>query len=263
MPERGLPGGAEHLHPGLGLDIVSGALKREELVAVASHARGCRSCEDLLRQWLGETEAVAAMALPVRGEDGRFQAARASRDDLSQRVAPVSGRGFRRRWVVSAVGAVAAAAALTLVILPRGHAPYVAEPYWIGLPTDGVVSRSVEGRNVDPRFLDGLAAYELHHAARAAELLGGVQVPGDLGDLARLYLASALYNAGRFEAASDSLLAMDLETVPQPWKDQGMWLLGLSLSASGDREAARSWFQQVAAGSGKLADRARKRLDVR
>lgn len=176
-------------------------------------------------------------------------------------VRPEAAGSGRRRWLLPAAGALAAAAALVLVLLPRGHAPYVAEPYWIGLPTDGVVSRSVDGTEVDPRFLDGLAAYELHHAAQAARLLDGVRVPGDLGGLAGLYLATALYNAGRFEAAADSLRAMNLEAVPRPWRDQGMWLLGLSLAAAGNPEAARPWFERLASGDGALSRPARRRLE--
>lgn len=169
-------------------------------------------------------------------------------------------RRRRWRWIVPAVGALAAAAALILVLLPRGHSPYVAEPFWIGLPTDGVVSRSVDGADVDPRFLDGLAAYELHHAARAAELLTGSRVSGDLGNLAGLYLATALYNTGRFRDAADTLQSMDLETIPEPWKDQAIWLLGLALAADNRPQAAEARFEQLALGDGNLAARAQKRL---
>lgn len=261
MTEANLPGGAEHLTPELGLDIVTGSLGTETLNAVAAHVRRCPVCEERLRAWLAEAEAAAAAALPVRGGDGRFQA---EADTAAPSAARASGvRRVGGRWVVSAAAGLAAAAALILVFLPRGGVPGAGDQYWIPVPSDVAVRRSPEGTAGDPRFGDALAAYKRHDAVAAANLLAGLRTSGDAGGLVGLLGASVLYNTGHFEAAADSLAALDPLTLPQPWKDQAMWILGSALSASGKRDAARPWFERLAEGDGELAGRARERLESR
>lgn len=176
---------AEHLYPELGLDIVTRSLETDVLKTVAAHVRKCPPCEEQLRAWLAEAEATAALGTPVRGEDGRF---RRAGDDavtgLGSGVRPSLEGGFRRprRWWAAA-GALAAAAALTFVFLPRGGPYRVPEPYWIAPQTEVVVRRSLEGTVDDARFRDALGAYERHDAAAAAELLTLLRASGNAGDL--------------------------------------------------------------------------------
>jgi hypothetical protein len=257
------PGGTVHLDEALLLDLGAGALAGEELHAAALHARACPPCEARLRAWTGAIERLRAAGVPVRGDDGRYVLPElppgpetpASRG----RVIPLF-RG-RRPVLLAATGIVAAAAAVALLVLPRARDVRPAEAYWIPPVSAGTVSRAAQPE-ADPSLAEGFRAYGEHRAEDAARRLAGARASGDLDLLRRLYLAGALYNSGNAAAAAETLRALDVETLPEPVKDEAEWLFALSLTASGRTGEAGSWFEKLAAREGAIGERARRRLGI-
>jgi anti-sigma factor RsiW len=258
------PGGDAHLDETLGLDLAAGLLSPEEQRAVAEHARRCSPCEARLLAWTGEAERLKATDAPVRGGDGRFVLPGEARGWVS-RVPPASAtvHAFPRRRlpVLLPAAGILAAAVVALVVLPRTRNPHPAESYWIPPVSEGTVSRAARP-DVDPDLAAGFNAYGDERAGEAVRLLERARAAGDLDLLRRLYLAGALYNSGEAAAAAETLRALDVETLPEPWKDEAGWLYALALTGSGHAGEGTAWFERLAGREGEIGDRARRRLGL-
>jgi hypothetical protein len=97
----------------------------------------------------------------------------------------------------------------------------------------------------------------------AVDLLRSAKAQDGLEDLRRLYLAGALYSSGKPMDAASTLESLDVDTLPQPWKDEARWLLILSLEAAGSRDAALPILERLARTEGEFGARARARLERR
>lgn len=237
-----------HLNDDACIDILSGALSREQAGELLDHTRACPQCEARFRAAAAEYETLSAQAADTLANPAEPPAIA---------LAPRGRRVRRVRRIVAAAGVVAAAAAAVVLLLPKG--PGAPPEYWLPAARESIDIRSLPDSG-EEQLTDGLAAYDARRLDAALAALATARVSGPFEDIRRIYLASALAIDGRPDEALPVLDGVEVDALPQPWRSQAHWIRALALDASGREEDAVVLLEMLAAGDGDLAGRAAARL---
>lgn len=255
------PGGSDpHLDDDRRLDLLHGLLPDAERERALAHLEACAACEELLR-----ADAAAHERLRARGAPPALAALppRATAPSPAGPVRPAAARlrlaaAWRRPPVRWAAVAMAAAAVLALIVLPRGGGD--AWPALSRLPAAGgeVLVRGGDGRTApDGELGRALAAYERGDWDRAAELLSRLEAPPALRTLRDVYLGSALAWQGNHRRAAAVLAPVAGAALPDPWGSEARWTLYVSLRRSGQEARADSLLAVLSREPFELGERAR------
>lgn len=248
------------LHPGPDrlLDLVNGLLPSSERSELIDHLRRCAPCGLALREVAASHEKglaiFAEMLSPARSGPSIHV------------LAPRQRR--RARWRTAS--ALLAAAAVLVAVLwgtnarrasqgPSQRSEQMAEVVtWLPEPEPTVFQRDATRQAADPRIVQGLAAYRDRDARTARRLLSSARATGPLEQVRRIYLGSALLHLGQEDDAFETLRAIELAQVPEPWKSEAQWLLALAHEGTGHTAKADSLYRLLAARPGEIGERARR-----
>jgi len=75
-----------------------------------------------------------------------------------------------------------------------------------------------------------------------------------------VFLGSCLTQAGEYRRAVQTLRSVQIETIPEPWRDEGYWTLLVALHGAGDAAAADSLLHALADQTTAVGARARRLL---
>lgn len=234
-----MTGAERHLGEDDLLDLAHGALDDAREAPLLAHLRACAACEARLRGVAGVRE--------------RFRA----RGEAVRRGRPARSRPLARplRLLVPAFAVVAA---LAFWMTRDNDAP--AGFPWLPDASSLVVTRDGGSDTGDAKLREGLAAYARRDAAAAIEALGRASASGAFESVRRVYLGSALAQAGRAEEAAVILERTPFESLPEPWRSEGGFTLAALWRDAGNAAAADSLFGIVAKGEGPAAARAKDAL---
>jgi hypothetical protein len=221
------------------IDLSRGLLPADDRTRTLSHLSACAACEETFRGIC-----AAAAKLAVEGQ-------------------PPASASRRRRalWISAAAAAVVAVIALVGAFVLRRQPGQDAAEAWLPVDeSESVLFRSLPGSNENALFLQAVEAYSAHDARRVVELLGDRKIPREY-DFLRLLLASAYEREGSDERALAILDALDVDSLPEPYRDRARWERYLALRGSAQAEAARSVLSDLASRPGRYQERARQALD--
>lgn len=209
---------ARHLDDDQCACLVLGLAPAEEHASATAHLRACPACETRLRAHAG--------------------AAVRARADLSAgvgiHVVPTPRR--RARWRVAA--GIAAAAVLVTVFLVRAPSQRSTAPDWLTTPDDMVRMRS--DVPADPSLRAGLEAYARHDLPAAIAALRSAQASGAAEQARRLYLGHALLASGEVGEARAWLESVELDMLPDPWREEARRSLAAVWRQTGRARSADS-----------------------
>lgn len=188
-----------------------GDWQRAEAVA---HAGECPECEARLRAHAG---AVARARADIAG--GVVRAVPGGRSD------------WRSTTAAAAVAAVLVAVAVFR--MPGSSTP----PEW--LTGSETVRTRAEGV-LDDELVAGFDAYARHELPAAIAALKGAHASGAAETARRLHLAHALLASGDPNGARDWLECVDMEALPQPWRDEAERSLASAWRRTGHAQQADS-----------------------
>jgi hypothetical protein len=237
----------EHLSDGRLIDLEAGLLDPDVRAQVLEHLRACAACEARLQDTHAAAERLTLRPVP------RPEAA-SGRPDLS------SQSRRRPRRIRPAVAVAMAAAILLVVAVPIVLRRPPADRLDVWLPVDEnlLLTRSAASSE-DSSFREAIAAYESRDSRRVVALLENRPIPPDRAPL-QLLLGSALETEGRHARARAVIEALDVDTLPQPARDQARWVLFVSLRREGREPEARRLARELARGNSDFAGRARAAL---
>jgi len=208
-----------HLDDDVCAALVLGLASASETEAAIAHARTCAPCETRLRAHAGA--GVRARADVAAGAGVRV----------------VEPRGTRPVWPI--VAATAAAAAVLAVFLMRAPAPPThTAPTWLTTPGEFVRTRSEVP--VDDALRAGLEAYARHDLPAAIRLLRAAHASGGSEQARRLYLGHALLASGAAAEARAWLESVDLDALPDPWREEARGSLAAAWRRTGRTRQADS-----------------------
>jgi hypothetical protein len=215
-----MTGAALHLNDDACADLVLGLAGVDERAMAETHLRSCPECEMRLRAHAGAR--VRARADLAGGVGVRV-------------VVPPRKRNG---WLPAAG---VAAAVVAIVLLARSPVPSRRlEPRWLTTPGELVRVRGDEP--IDDRLRAGFAAYARHDLPAAIAALEAAHATAGAEQARRLYLGHALLAAGRAAEARTWLERVDLNALPQPWRDEAVQALAAARRAvdtASPREGSR------------------------
>ena len=236
------------------INVLHGLASREDDGTALTHLKSCPECEARFRVLVREREELAGESAPgIVG--GRLVLP----ERPAGRSRPQSDRPGKKRWRVW--GALAAAAVVLIVLLPRFQGESDPFDYW--LPTDdaGTTLRSTQnGTAAD--FLAGLEAYRRRDAREALQYFEKSRVPEGYETLRSIFLASALILNERFEEAREILTELDIPNLPSDWRRRSWWLLYIALRKGDDPRAVQVLDELIDVG-GEIGERARAEKERR
>jgi hypothetical protein len=166
------------------------------------------------------------------------------------------GQWTRLLWA----GSLAAAAVIVVLLSWPGRMPPDREAtWWIPVESQVLHNRSA-ARAADSSFTAGLRAYARRDAEAAVPLLEHALTNAGWEDLRRVYLASALVHASRGDAALGILQTLDVQTLPQPWRDRAQWVRFQALQDTGRHTEADSLLRSLVDATSEVGALARERL---
>jgi hypothetical protein len=226
----------DHLRGDEIIDLIHDLVVDPARAQYLEHVARCRSCAELVRRRSAEMETARARAsAAVRHRRPR--------------------RGLRPRFLWISLAAVAAAAALALFLVAP---PRPSSPLEYTLPGPAVLT-TLRSENEDLPVLEAaLEDYARHRATAVIERLGPVEFHEPVESLRRIYLASALVEAGRPRRAIATLDAMDVSTLPEPWRGHAQAVLFVACRADGQAERARATLGELMQRTDSLGDLARR-----
>jgi hypothetical protein len=228
---------AQHVSEDRLIDLSRGLLPPDERARTLAHVSACAACEEKFREICGAAAKLAvAESLPT----------------LTAR---------RRRVVRISIAATAATLLIAVLgawVLRRNPAPSDAEA-WLPVESERVMFRTLPGSDENALFLQAVEAYSAHDARRVVELLGDRRIPPEY-DFLRLLLASAYVRESSYERALTVLDALDIDSLPQPYRDRARWERYLALNRSAKAEEALSVLSELASRPGEFQARARQAL---
>jgi hypothetical protein len=145
---------------------------------------------------------------------------------------------------------------------PGGVTHHSAQTWWIPVESQVLHSRSATAP-ADSSFAAGLRAYAERDAAAAIALLEAARTQEGWEDLRRVYLASALVHASQGDTALGILQGLDVQTLPQPWRDRAQWVRFQALQATGRHAEADSLLHGLIDATGEVGAMARERRSRR
>lgn len=228
-------------HPGEDalIDLAHGLVVGHAARPLLVHLATCADCERLFREISGRRERLLAEGAPTPGRSN-----------------PSMER--RRVWPWLAAAAMLAVAVAAPLLVDRKH-PVLIDAL---LPAEGETTLMRSGDHVAglDSFIEALEVYRARDPRLAARLFREADVPEGYDGLRRLYLASALLLVGEPDESLAVLETLNVDTLPQPWRDEARWVAYLGLRERGDAEAARPRLEQLADSPGEIGDRARREL---
>lgn len=219
-------------------DLLHGMLPRDEVDRAVQHASVCIDCDRQFRQQAAEFELIRALPVPGmrRGTSGSG-------------VVAMRRKPWKRPW-----WGVAAAAVLATVLIDRWGGERTTQlEYWI--PSDAAHVQVRDATITD--LAQALQAYEARDAERSLVLLRQADPPPELAPLRDLYLASAFTLSHRYPEALEVLARLEISLLPQPWRDDAMWIRYIALAGGGHDAEAALFLDELADRPGPLGDRAR------
>jgi hypothetical protein len=195
--------GELHLSDDACADLVLGLADAAQCAAAETHVRSCPECETRLSAHAGAR--VRARADLAGG--------------IGMRAVPAPRK---RNWRMPAAGAAAAAAAIMLLAHNPASTRH-SEPHWLTTSAELVRVRGDEP--MDDRLRAGFAAYERHDLPAAIAALEAAHATAGAEQARRLYLGHALLAAGHAAEARAWLERVDLDALPQPWRDEAVQAL--------------------------------------
>ncbi|HEX4823595.1 MAG TPA: hypothetical protein VFV19_04755 [Candidatus Polarisedimenticolaceae bacterium] len=219
-----------HLSEDRLLDLAAGLVERSLAEPLLAHVRSCGACESRFRDICGELE----------------------RSNLAPPV------GLRRARVRVAIG-LAAAALIGIVLFPLlrvAKAPGPAE-YWLPVENDTVALRAGRPLGDDAVFAEAAEAYARHDAARVIGLLRDRTIPETQDPLKLLYASAALHR-GDAPGALATLEALEVDSLPQPYRDRAKWIELGALLALSRGDDARRLAAELAARPGEFSKEAER-----
>lgn len=223
-----------HLDDSICADLVLGLLPRASADAALAHAERCAECEARLRAHAG----ASVRAHVEAGSDG--DAAReAAVIPLPPRSAP------RPAWIATIAAGAAAALFLALAIPRLGReAPALSAPERLTSAREIVRTRADAA--LDPRLVEGLAAYERGEPNEAVQALRAASAAGAAEQVRRLYLGHALLSNAQPIEALAWLESVDLAQLPEPWHGEAVRSLAAAWRANGRHAQADSLARAIA-----------------
>jgi hypothetical protein len=213
------------------LDLAAELLAPGDAQDTIRHLESCPPCEDRFRTACRDVELAKLRRRPVR------------------------------RLPVIRVAAIAASFLVVVALAwwVRAPRPEDAAAYWF--PVDGeTVSLRAGAPTADEKvYTDAVAAYRAHDPAKVVSLLRDRAIPEVLDPL-KIMLASALVKTGDARRAEDVLVALRVESLPQPDRDRASWILYAALRDSGKRTEARAVLDALASHPGEFTDAAKTEL---
>ena len=125
---------------------------------------------------------------------------------------------------------------------------------------DEVALRATPQEPLPGGVVEAILAYGTGDLDRAVELLTATGAEGAPEAIRRVYLGSALARLGRPEEALDALAPASDGTLPEPWRGEAAWTRAIALREAGRAADATAALEDLVAGEGPLADRARRLL---
>jgi tetratricopeptide (TPR) repeat protein len=260
----------EHLSEERCVEILNGLVPASQLDTVVEHLKRCRRCEDLLRARAAEFERLRAGPMPRRLE-GQGLVLIPREAEGGEETRPRWWQVFRDRrrpawWPLVparplALGTVGLAlVALALLVLGRGETA----PPLHRLPGERAFLSLRSGEDVAgmESLREGIRAYAAGDYRRAVGILAATRAPEGSEDLRRLYLASALSLSGRYEEASRVLEELAPETLPQPYRDEALWIRYVVLWHTGSRREAETLLERLRGSPGEIGALARRHWDA-
>jgi len=224
-----------HLSEDRLIDLARDLVPPHERDGLIAHIEACAACEARFLATCREAELLELRGLPP-----------------ALRAQP--RRGFV--WAAAAAAAILAAALLGGAFLrQRGDD---LEP-WLPVDSERVMLRSLPSTADNEAFLEALEAYARHDSGRVVELLRGRALPPQYEFLG-LFLASAQVRENDCEAALATLERLDIDTLPQPYRDRARWERYLALKHVERGAEARELLTLLASHPGELRDRAEAEL---
>ena len=225
-----------HLSEDRLIDLAAGLVAGDERRELLAHVASCAACEARFRATCADAER-----------------ARLPRD--AARVRP--------RWAWAAAGLAAALLAVA-VLVPLLRAPAATGPaaYWLPVEAEAIDLRAAPTDRDAALFAAAAAAYRAHDPERVVALLRGRAIPESQDPLKLLY-ASALVKTGAHEEARATLDELQIETLPQPFRDRAKWLMVAALRAGSHDAEADALVRDLAGRDGEFADAARRLLPKR
>lgn len=198
------------------LDLVLGAATRPARADALRHARHCPECERRFLDLVRERELARLRPAPV-WRDGNIEAPGAREET----VVPPSIT--RRRHVVAAASAAAAFLAVLGAAWYACGRSVADAPYRPPVIASSLAHREV-GSELRTSFETAvIEAYRSGNDARVIELFRVDPFSGARPDLV-LLLAGAQAARQDVSAAAETLRALDISTLPQPWRDHARHL---------------------------------------
>jgi hypothetical protein len=150
----------------------------------------------------------------------------------------VTVRGRRAgSWRI--VAGVAVAAALVAVFVVRAPSQRTgAAPAWLTTPDEMVRTRS--DLPTDDALRTGLEAYARHDLPVAIAALRSAKGSGGVEQARRLYLGHALLASGQPREAREWLERVDLDALPDPWREEARRSLAAAWRQTGSARQADS-----------------------
>lgn len=217
------------------IDLARDLAPPEEREKALEHVGTCAACEERFLAVCREAETLSLTGVPSLA---------ASRP--------------RRIRTFAAAAAVLLAVVSTGLFLLRNRDREDPDA-WLPVEAERVMLRSMPESDDNAPFLAAVEAYASHDARRVVELLGERKIPKQY-DFLRLLLASAYVREGRDDRALSVLRALEIETLPQPYRDRARWETYLALHRSGGEAEARTILADLASRPGEMSERARREL---
>jgi hypothetical protein len=259
-----------HIDADLCLDLLNDLLPPDEKQKLLSHLAVCPSCEKFFRERARVRDRLLAgktlrslaggdLVLEKSLESGPDRVQRESLWDSVTGFWPEVLRRLRRPHFRLAGGVALAAVVVLLVI--RLQLRESSDILICALPTtyDDTRLRAIAGA-AGKDLAGGLEAYAQEDLDRATSLLKKAEA-GELENVRRVYLGSALALEGRYPDAVEVLQTVPFEVVPEEWRHEAQWTLYVSLKRTGREASADSLLRILAERPGEVGGRARRLLD--
>ena len=245
----------QHINDDLMSDALLRLLPRKQLERVFDHLDECAGCEMRFRAAASRFETLQAKAV------GSGAAGVARHEDSSDTSRwHVIYRSLLSRPALAAAAVVIALALLVLLPLQRRQVLGIGS--WIPVSGEILEKRGANG-GADDRFWSGLEAYSQRSSDDAIEDLTAAKVTGPYRDMRNIYLASALVNKSRFGEALVLINSVVADDLPQPWRDEALWVRAVALIGTGDTESGLAAIERLATADEPVGGRAQSYLKDR
>lgn len=263
------PESGKHLTEGVCRALLNDLLSSAEKKIVLTHISSCQRCETAFKDRVAERERLRSSFALRHGSAGDLSISRlqAQSDERRSSVRVIESlrslwdymqEGTRRLRIGYALGAVAVAALLLILLWPDRDGGEDASLRWLPVTPGGLQVRDAEETVESEAVAAGMAAYANREVETAIDLLRETSASGRLETLRRIYLASALAQTERYSEAARLLKSVRPQTLPDPWGSESLWTLYVSLRESGQQTAADSLLRLLCLERGEVGDRARR-----